>query len=62
MAEEDWGPNISDGDFEELQQESSVERTHRFIQSLQRRREAEARARCHSPTTPRQVSRDSSTS
>ena len=62
MAEEDWGPNISDGDFEGLQQESSVERTHRFIQSLQRRREAEARARNHSPTTPRQVSRDSSTS
>ena len=62
MAEDDWGPNITDGDFEGLQQESSVERTHRFIQGLQRRQEAEACARSHSPATPRPVSRDSSTS
>ena len=37
MAEEDWGPDISKGDFEGSITESSVERTHRFIQSLQQR-------------------------
>ena len=62
MTEEDWGPPISERDIEGLIMESSLERTHRFIQGLERRQEAEARARSHSPTTPRQVSRDSSMS
>ena len=62
MAEDDWGPNITDGDFEGLQQESSVERTHRIIQSIQRRQEAESRVRSRSPATPRSASRDSSAS
>ena len=62
MTEEDWGPPISERDLEGLITESSLERTNRFIQDLQRRQEAEARARSHSPTTPRQVSRDTSTS
>ena len=52
MTEEDWGPDISERDIEGLITESSLERMHRFIQGLQRKREAEARTRSHSPTTP----------
>ena len=60
MTEEDWGPPISERDLEGLITESNLDRTNRYIQSLQLRQEAEARARSHSPTTPRQASRDSS--
>ena len=62
MAEDDWGPNITDGDFEGLQQESSVERTHRIIQRIQQRQDAESRVRNHSSATPRSASQDSSAS
>merc|ERR1711867_185433 len=62
MAEDDWDPSLTDGDFEGLQQESNVERTHRIIQRIQQRQEAKSRVRNRSPATPRSASRDSSAS
>ena len=52
MAEDDWDPSLTNGDFEGIQQESNVERTHRIIQRMQQRQEAESRFRNHSPATP----------
>ena len=62
MAEDDWDPSLTDGDFEGLQQESNVEQTHRIIQRIQQRQEAESWVRNSSPATPRSASRDSSAS
>ena len=62
MAEDDSGPSLTDSDFEGLLQESNVEKTHRIIQRMQQRQDAESRLRNRSPATPRSASRDSSAS
>ena len=62
MAEDDWDPSLTDGDFEGIQQESNVERTHRIIQRMQQRQGAEYWFRNRSAATPRSASQDSSAS
>ena len=60
--EYDWGPSFTYGVFEDILQESNMEKTNRMIQRMQQRQDAESRLRNRSPATPRSASRDSSAS
>ena len=60
--EYDWGPSFTYGDFEDILQESNMEKTNRMIQRMQQRQDAESRLRNRSPATPSSASRDSSAS
>ena len=58
--EYEWGPSFTFGEFEDILQESNMEKTNRMIKRMQQRQEAGSRSRTHSPVSPRSNSRSSS--
>ena len=58
--EYDWGPSFTFGEFEDILQESNMEKTNRMIQRMRQRQDAGSRSRTRSPVSPRSTSRNSS--
>ena len=62
MAQDEynWGPSFTFGEFEDILQESNMDKTNRMIQRMRQRQDAGSRSRTRSPVSPRSTSRNSS--